>query len=70
MGTFADDARNAARLTPAQVTALDTLSGYEPGETLPDGLVSPRTLASLKRRGLVDDNGLTGAGRDILNAYI
>lgn len=70
MATYSDDARQALRLTRVQVEALDTLSGYEAGETVPSGLISPRTLASLTRRGLVGEDGrLTPAGQDALYLY-
>lgn len=72
--SYATDTRSTYRLTPAQVAALDTLSGVEAGEVNREWItsfMSYRTFRSLVQRGLVNADGtLTGEGTDVLYAYI
>lgn len=85
MSTFGQDFKAANRLTAAQVDALDTITsigfynGRIEGESVPGdwaelgrvyASINPRTLASLKRRGLIDERGITDHGYDVLSAHI
>ena len=79
--TFGQDFKAANRLTAAQVTALDMVSGIGNNgraETDADAVellnvyveMSTRTRNSLWGRGLIDERGLTGHGADVLAAHI
>ena len=79
--TFGQDFKAANRLTAAQVTALDMVSGIGSAgrvETDVDAVellnvytgISTRTRNSLWGRGLIDERGLTGHGHDVLTANL
>lgn len=68
--SFGQDFKNENRLSAAQVDMLDTLSGYERGEIDPATILSVRSLNAFVKRGMVDSQGLTDFGYDVLNAHI
>ena len=83
--SFGQDFKAANRLTAAQIDALDMVTGigFYSGRIEDEGLegewaelgrvyasINPRTLASLKRRGLIDERGITAHGHNVLMAHI
>lgn len=71
--SYATDTRSTYRLTPAQVDALDYVYGLDGAGLSPEAraVLSPRTLASLVKRGLVTAEGvITPEGTNVLFAYV
>lgn len=68
MRTMGEDFAANNKLTAKQIDALEELRDYDRGEIDPKTIIPARTLTSLVKRGLVDDQGITGIGYDVLVA--
>lgn len=68
--SFGQDFKSENRLSAKQIDMLDDLSGYSHGEVDPAYIIPARSLSALRKRGLVDDFGITAHGMNVLNAHI